>query len=680
MSGIRYLTLAILLLSVSVALGQLVPVEKWVARYNGPGNGADLFTSLAIDSQGNVYVTGQSWGGASTYSDYATVKYDSAGNQLWISRYNGPQNYWDRATAVAVDAQGNVCVTGTLFRLLSHSDYTTIKYDSGGNQLWVAPYNGPGNWDDYARDLAVDAGGNVYVTGESCGSGTADDYATIKYDPDGNQLWVARYNYLGYSWDFATALAVDAEGNVYVTGESQRSGSGTYRDYATVKYDSDGNQLWVARYNGPGSAHDYGYALAVDAFGYVYVTGRSANSVYEPYNYDYATLKYDSQGHLLWVARYNGPGNSDDEAFALAVDSEGNLYVTGRSYGSRTRFDYATIKYNSNGNELWVARYSSPGGYHDEATALAVDTSGNVYVTGQSWGGSGTSYDYVTLKYDSEGSRVWMVRYNGPGNGGDEATALAVDASANVYVTGHSEGSGTDYDYLTIKYVEIPRPEIAVSITPYNPPIVIPPEGGYFSFDGIVTNDEDTSVVVDAWSMVSLPTGHRRGPKVLIEDIYLAPHHDTLATFTHRVKRFAPPGEYTYVGYVGYYPDTKLDSSYFHFTKLGGGEIPSEELSLVFDIFGEEVESESPVTALLGAYPSPFNLQTNIAYNLVEDSQVRLEVFDLMGRKAATLVDSEQPAGRHSVMWEASGQASGVYFCKLTAGDFTEVRRMTLLK
>ena len=146
-----------------------------------------------------------------------------------------------------------------------------------------------------------------------------------------------------------------------------------------------------------------------------------------------------------WVARYDGPANSTDIATALAVDTEGNVYVTGWSIGSGTGDDHATIKYDSEGNQLWVARYNGPGNGSDLATALALDASGNVYVTGDSYR-TRTGHDYTTIKYDSEGNQLWVARYNGPGNGADLAYALALDPSGNVYVTGYSEGSGTSYD------------------------------------------------------------------------------------------------------------------------------------------------------------------------------------------------------------------------------------------
>jgi len=419
--------------------------EQWVARYNGPSNSDDQATTLAVDAAGNVYVTGYS-PGTSTSNDYATIKYNASGVQQWAARYNGPGNFIDQATALAVDTTGNVYVTGYSFGSSINYDYATIKYNPSGVEQWVARYNGVGNYDDKATTLAVDdAAGNVYVTGNSVGSGIGSDYATIKYNASGVEQWVARYDGPGSDDDQATALAVDAVGNIYVTGSSEVSIISS--DYATIKYNGSGVEQWVARYNGPGSGDDQATALAVDAAGNVYVTGYSVGS---GIGFDYATIKYNGSGVEQWVARYNGPVNFDDQATALAVDTVGNVYVTGSSVDFRTYTDYATIKYNGSGVEQWVARYNGLGSGDDQATALAVDTVGNVYVTGYSVG-SATFYDYATIKYNASGVEQWVACYNGPGSGHDQATALAVDAAGNVYVTGYSY-SGADSDYATIKY------------------------------------------------------------------------------------------------------------------------------------------------------------------------------------------------------------------------------------
>src|SRR5574341_803946 len=336
-----------------------------------------------------------------------------------------------------------------IFLLLQFVFFFSLPVLAQVDTVWVRRYDGPGNGNDEASALAVDNSGNVYVTGRSVGRRTDYYYATIKYDPHGDTLWVRRYNGPGNSPDSASALAVDNSGNVYVTGRS--SGSGTDYDYATIKYAPNGDTLWVRRYNGPGNSYDDASALAVDNSGNVYVTGGSWGS--GTYS-DYATIKYAPNGDTQWVRRYNGPANDDDEASALAVDNSGNVYVTGWS-GVYPNTDYATIKYAPNGDTLWVRRYNGPGNSYDEASAVAVDNSGNVYVTGGSLG-SGTSFDYATIKYAPNGDTLWVRRYDGPRNGPDEASALAVDNSCNVYVTGHSIDSVTSYDYATIKYAAGP--------------------------------------------------------------------------------------------------------------------------------------------------------------------------------------------------------------------------------
>src|SRR5437667_2998477 len=129
-----------------------------------------------------------------------------------------------------------------------------------------------------------------------------------------------------------------------------------------------------------------------------------------------------------WVVRYNGPGNGEDDATAIAIDGKGNVYVTGTSQGSGTGYDFATIKYDSNGQKQWVARYNGPANLDDSAKAAVVDGAGNVYVTGSSTG-AGSGLDCVTIKYDFTGQQQWVARYNGPANLNDGCVGIAVDVS-----------------------------------------------------------------------------------------------------------------------------------------------------------------------------------------------------------------------------------------------------------
>ena len=160
-------------------------------------------------------------------------------------------------------------------------------------------------------------------------------------------------------------------------------------------------------------------------------------------------------GSQLWVQRYNGPGNSFDAASSVAVSPGGSrVFVTGASQGARSGPDYATVAYSAvTGARLWAARYNGPGNGSDAASAVAVSPGGGrVFVTGASQG-TRSGPDYATVAYSAvTGARLWAARYNGPGNGSDAASAVAVSpGGSRVFVTGASRGATTT-GYLTVAY------------------------------------------------------------------------------------------------------------------------------------------------------------------------------------------------------------------------------------
>jgi hypothetical protein len=452
-------------------------VQLWDQLYDGPGNAHDSAAAVAVDRLGNVFVTGSSYSGSSY--DYATIKYSSAGTPLWTNRYDGPANYDDAAVDVATDGSGNAVVTGNTFSGSSldpggfNYDFATIKYSGSGATLWTNRYDAAANYDDYGTAAAVDSSGNVLVSGDgdtikysdagvplwtnSNNGGAAGlaldggdnvvvacaNYSTRKYSSAGVLLWTNRYKGPGNS-DELSAMAMARNGNVIVTGKSVGS-SGNW-DYATVAYSSNGIALWTNRFDAGWNNFDEATAVVADGNGNVFVTGHSVGG---GTSLDYATIKYSGAGVPLWTNRYNGPANSDDYAYALAVDRSGNVFVTGASDNGGGFTAYATIKYSAAGALLWTRRYNGPSGI-DDATAIAVDGSGNVVVTGESR--SGSSDDYATIKYSSAGVALWTNRYDGPANGEDLPSAVAVDGSGNVYVTGSSAGSAGGLDFVTLAY------------------------------------------------------------------------------------------------------------------------------------------------------------------------------------------------------------------------------------
>lgn len=418
--------------------------QEWVAVYDSSAG----LSALTIDGQGNVYVTG-TWnnGGASSMNDYLTIKYNSSGVQQWFARYNGPGNNDDRATTIKVDEQSNVYVTGESYSGANYetSDFATIKYNSSGVQQWVARYNGTADSGDYRPKIALDNQGNIYISGFSRGAGGISEYATIKYNSSGIQQWVSRCPGNGGD-NPAPQIDVDLNSNVYITGSSSVNGTGS--DFATVKYNSTGVQQWLSRYNGFGTGRDIATSLKVDFQGNVYVTGLSNDSMSVE---DYLTIKYNPNGVQQWVTRYNGTGNGRDLAWALAIDLQGNTYVTGFSTGTGNNYDFATVKYNPSGVQQWAGRYDGPANGFDYGRDIAVDVQGNVYITGDS-PGNGTGRDFATIKYNSSGIQQWAIRYNSPGFYDDNPKDLSIDANNNVYVCGSQNISGFSYGGSTIKY------------------------------------------------------------------------------------------------------------------------------------------------------------------------------------------------------------------------------------
>jgi len=218
---------------------------------------------------------------------------------------------------------------------------------------------------------------------------------------------------------------------------------------------------------------------------------------------------------------------------------------------------------------------------------------------------------------------------------------------------------------------------VEITIAPNSPPIIIPPEGGRFRFEATIANNSDMAVEVEVWTMANVPEIGYYGP-LLKRTLHLSGHETIYRpNLSQSVPGFAPEGDYYYIGYVGNYPD-KMDSSSFAFSKAG--ESTGGRWS-VNDWFEETAELSLPIRAmLLGNYPNPFNSATTINYEVSSGGKVKLEVFTLLGEKVETLVDTWQEAGYKSISWEASRVSSGVYFYKLTVGDYTETRRMLFVK
>ena len=429
--------------------------QDWVRKFVGLGY--DNAAGIAADNSGNVWICGNNNWGSNT-ADIYTVRYNSAGTQTAGFLYNSPFNNADEARGIATDPAGNVYVVGRASVNSSTSDIVIIKYNSSAIQQWVSIFNTPQNYIDDATAIAVDVSGNVYITGHIVKGPFEYDYLTVKYNTAGLLQWSATYNGTANGVDMANDIAVDAAGNVYVTGLSAGRINrlffviNTGYDYLTIKYNSSGVQQWVQRYNAHGG-NDEAKSLGLDAVGNVYVTG----SIYlSSGNLNCATIRYSTDGVATWVQHFAGPAGQHDGGNAIAVDGAGNAIVAGYSYNSSGRADVLTIKYNSAGAQLWFAIYDAGPGTHDLGKVMGLDQYGNVYVAAETSVPGVTGRDFLTIKYSAAGLQLWAVGYNGPENQEDNPTAMVVvnppsfppiAANAKIYVTGQSNN-----DVATIKY------------------------------------------------------------------------------------------------------------------------------------------------------------------------------------------------------------------------------------
>jgi hypothetical protein len=352
--------------------------------------------------------------------------------------------------------------------------------------------------------------------------------------------------------------------------------------------------------------------MTLDKSANVYATGSSYKS---GAGTDYITVKYNTSGVLQWAVNYNGPANSDDKAYSIAVDVHGNSFVTGGSKGSGSNYDYATLKYNPSGTQLWLKRYNGPGNDIDEARAIILDPYGYSYITGYSKG-SGTNYDYATFRYDPDGVEQWVRRYNSPTNGNDKAWDMKLIKKScpgvydypcwnfDIYVTGQSEGSGSGYDYLTAKYDEL---------------------GNLM------------------WSCRYTSSGS-------VEDV---------------ANVIALRDELPYV-----YAGGRLNNDY--------GII---QISVRYSGTDNFILNEKPAAFKLSQnYPNPFNPATIISYSIPKDEFVELKVYDILGKEVTKLVNEYQISGTHTVSFDASSLPSGTYVYTIKAGNYTESKKMVLMK
>jgi hypothetical protein len=392
-----------------------------ISAIDTPGSKSyDQGKGIVTDTYGNIYVTGffsdtTTFGGVAKisegYRSLFVAKYNSSGILQWIQTSEGTGQA--QSLAIALDSNGNVYITGYFFGSVSFNGQSftnnsvscfLAKYTSNGSFQWIKTGTG-----GISNKLVLDRSNNIFITGTftytlsldgtSKTSRGSNDVFLAKYDSNGNLEWVQTAG--GNLDEGSNDLAVDSNQNVYLTGyfsntaffnQITKSSAG-WTDAFIAKYTSDGNIQWVEAFGGTG--HDYGTRIAVDVNNNIYYTGNFLYTV----NFkgisktargstDIFILKLNANRELEWLNTIDGIGT--DWVQSMSIDSNNDLYLTGYFtdilvLGNRTRFpvgeqDAFIAKYNHKGTLYWAEILGGTGS--EELLDIAIDSNKNIYLTG----------------------------------------------------------------------------------------------------------------------------------------------------------------------------------------------------------------------------------------------------------------------------------------------------------
>jgi hypothetical protein len=589
------------------------------------------------------------------------------GDTLWTRTYGGGD--LEEGWCVQQTHDGGYIIAGhTASFGAGNYDVYVVKTATNGDTVWTRSYGGGATDMGFFVQQTSDGGYIIAGQTESFGAGSYDVWL-IKTDANGDTLWTRTYG--GGDNDKGFSVQQTSDGGYIIVGYTCSFGAGT-EDVYLVRTDSSGDTLWThtygRRYDDYGRSvqqtSDGGYIIA----GYTESFGAGATDVY--------LLKTDSSGDTLWTRTYGG--DQRDYGWEVVVTPDGGFAVAAHtaSFGAG-RDDVYLVKTDASGDSLWTRTYG--GSLLDHGFSLQHTSDGGYVVAGytNSFGAGG--YDLYVVKTDANGDILWTRTYGGSGY--DYARSVRQTTDGGYIVAGYTESFGAGgYDVYLVKLAgEGPEPDVSIEIVPDDPPVTVP-RGGSFGFTGRVTNNTEDPQTTDVWIMAAGPSERVHGPFKEFENIPLAPSQSRTRHLNQIVPNGAPLGFYSYIAYCGDYPSMITDSSYFRIEVVRAEGSGGSGWVLTGSFLEGDLADIPFDFALLSNYPNPFNASTLISYELPADTHVKLEVYNISGQKVATLVDSKQYSGYRSVVWDASEVSSGLYFYKLTAGDFAEVKRMTLLR
>ncbi|MBE2218814.1 MAG: SBBP repeat-containing protein [Ignavibacteria bacterium] len=512
---------------------------------------------------------------------------------------------------------------------------------------WVRTLSGSSNGFDQARCTAIDNAGNIFACGTIVNIGTGTDIIVVKYSPTGDLLWSKTYNGSLNAFDLPNALKIDNFGNVYLTGMASFTDSGG--DIVTIKYTSTGDTAWVRRYNGSQNIGDEASSISLDSLGNVYVGGYSTNT---GNGSDATLLKYNSSGVLLFAKTINSGLSQVDNCLDINIDNLFNIYMAGYSGSTNGGNDFWVAKLNLNGDTLWTKTFNGSANASDFAKKIRVDNSGNIYAVGY-LSNISTDADIFAVKINSSGVLQWSKTYNGPGNDTDEPNDMAVDNDQNVYITGRTTVTGANTDIITMKLA--PTGDTSwvrifggsSNVNDVGNAILVDSDGYVYSGGGIVNANTDMILLkYNSSGTNEASFTYDRGDYDQINSLCKNNTNEIIA--------------------AGVLNLSSIDFAVVKLNQNITGLVQFGHIPTIFTLFQN--------------FPNPFNPVTKIRFDIPNSSNIKLTIYDVLGGEIETLVNQQLNAGSYETEWNASGFSSGVYFCKLSADDYSTIKKMTLLK
>ena len=358
--------------------------QLWSDSTNGAGDAADGLADVVVDAAGNIYVAGFTTLGTDG-PDLWIRALDPAGNELWAIVEDGGGMLPDGVAALALHPSGDLLAAGSVGVVDMERDAWLRRLSSSdGAEVWTEIYatmdsmDSMDSMDNSWASVAVDADGNIVVTGAEATMTNGEDVIVHKYGPDGGMpVWTASHDGMAHRSDFGSYVAVDADGNVYVAGAEFVMGMS--HDAWLRKYDPDGVEVWTQTH----SLLSYSQSLrgvAVDSMGNPVVAGFEADL---GVGGNVWVRKYDSTGAELWTDIVAGFGSSDDAGNDVWIDSEDAIYIAGALGRMNQSTNIWLHKYAADGTDVWTWDYNNERtNLEDSGSGVAVDADGNVIVVG----------------------------------------------------------------------------------------------------------------------------------------------------------------------------------------------------------------------------------------------------------------------------------------------------------